>query len=279
MARFDQVTIVGLGLIGGSLGMALRRRRLAKTVVGLSRRAATLRRARERGAVDWGTTDPRRAVRNADLVVLAVPVSLIVPIGKTVARFMRPGSILTDVGSTKAAIVQKLDSLSTHVSFVGGHPIAGSEQQGIDAADGQLFQREVCVLTPTRRTAPGAVRAVTQLWRGLGAQVVIMSPSEHDRQLAATSHLPHLIAYALAKTGVTRVGTPRSFLEMTRIAKSDPDLWDDIFLNNQGALAVAVGRFHRELHALEHLVARGKGRRLRQALRRAKVRRDALESH
>ena len=277
--RFKQVTIVGFGLIGGSLGMALRRRRVARTVVGLSRRASTARRARSAGAIDTGTTDPAAAVRDADLVVLATPVDLIAPTARRLARFMRSGSVLTDVGSTKAAIVRALERrLPRGVSFVGAHPLAGSERQGLDAADGRLVDGAVCILTPTGKTPRHATQAVAQLWRRLGARVVTMSPRDHDRLLAGASHLPHLIAYALANAiAPPATCAPPSFLEMTRIAKSDPELWDDIFLSNRSPLVAAVERFRRELQALETLVARGSRAQLRRALRRAQSKRNALD--
>src|SRR3989338_8321753 len=184
MALFHRVTIIGLGLIGGSLGIAIRRRRLAKTVVGYSRKPATLRVAKGRGAIHTGTTNLRDAVRNADLVVLATPVDLIVPLARQAARYCRRSAILTDVGSTKGHIVQSLErSLPRHVSFVGAHPIAGSEQRGIDAASKDLFRGSMCILTKTPRTNPRALRAVTRLWKPLVGCVMVMSPARHDRLL------------------------------------------------------------------------------------------------
>src|SRR3989338_377922 len=153
MTLFKQVTIVGLGLMGGSLGLAIRRNRLASTVVGLSSHAATLRRAKARGAINSGTTNAKQAVQDADLVVLATPVDTIVPLALRLTTWMRPGSILTDVGSTKATIVNALERrLPRHVAFVGAHPLAGSEQRGIEAAEAWLFDGAVCVLTPTPHT-------------------------------------------------------------------------------------------------------------------------------
>ena len=280
MPRFNRVTIVGLGLIGGSLGMAIRRRHLARTVVGLSRSPSTLRRAKARGAIDRGTTDGARAVRDADLVILATPVDAIVPYGKRLARFMRPGSILTDVGSTKASIVRALDrALTPQVAFVGGHPLAGSEQRGIDAANAELFDQSLCILTPTARTDRQALRAVRRFWAPLVEEVVTMSPGQHDRLLAATSHLPHVLAFCLASAVETAPlsRAPRSFLEMTRIAKSDPDLWDDIFLSNRAALLSASARFERRWRTLRAIMARGDRAALRRFLAEAQSTRHAIE--
>ena len=279
MALFKQVTIVGLGLIGGSLGMAVKRRRIAREVVGLSRHPATLRRAKARRAIDVGTTDPERAVRDADLVILATPVDTIVPYAKRLARSMRPGSVLTDVGSTKARIVTALErSLPKHVAFVGGHPIAGSEQRGIEAAHAALFAGTLCILTPTTRTPRRALERVIRLWKPLTGHVITMSPTQHDRLLAGTSHLPHLLAYGLSLSGdpASLPRTPRSFLDMTRLAKSDPGLWDDIFLTNRAEVLAAMDRFEGRWRTIRRLIARPDRAALRRLLARAKATRDAL---
>ena len=276
---FRQITIVGLGLIGGSLGMALRRRRLARTVVGVSRHPASLRRAKRLGALDRGTPDLARAAAGADVVVLATPVDAIAPFGRRAARSMRPGSVLTDVGSTKAAIVRALErGLPRGVHFVGAHPIAGSERRGIEAADAQLFDGAVCILTPTARTDRRALQAVRRLWAPLAGRVVTMSPDRHDRLLAQLSHLPHLVACSLvgAVTG-SLPRSPQSFLDMTRIAQSDPDLWDDIFLSNRANLLEAMDRFDARWRALRRLLAGSRRLALRRTLARAQSRRHALE--
>ena len=280
MARFNRVTIIGLGLIGGSLGMAIRRRRLARDVVGVSRSRATLRLAKARGAIDWGTTDAQEAVEAADLVILATPVDTIVPQAKRLARLMRKGSILTDVGSVKSAIVRALDQgLPRGVAFVGGHPLAGSEQRGIEAASPTLFDRSVCLLTPTARTVPQALARVRQLWRPIVGQVTLLPPQVHDRLLADTSHLPHLLAFCLAATLKTdRLGRlPQSALDMTRVAKSDPDLWDDIFAGNRTELLAAIRRFERHWYRVRAQLRRGDRSALRRFLADAKSKRDALE--
>lgn len=280
MALFNQVTIVGLGLMGGSLGMAIKRRRLARRVVGLSRHPSTLRRARACGAVDAGTTDLRRAVQDADLVVLATPVGRIVPLARRAARAMRAGSVLTDLGSAKGSIVSRLErALPSRVAWVGGHPLAGSEQHGIEAANADLFDGSVCVLTPTARTPRAALARVSRLWSALGVQVVTMSPSRHDRILAGTSHLPHLVAYALARAISVdpRLRAPRSLLEMTRIAKSSPALWEDVVLANRAQLLAAVRRFDRRWAALRAALVRSDRAALRRFFVRAQACRNALD--
>lgn len=280
MARFNRVTIIGLGLIGGSLGMALKRRRLAKIVVGYSRKRRTLRQAKRRGAIDVGTTNLRTAVREADLIVLATPVDAIVPFAQQAARHCRRGVILTDVGSTKSHVVRLLErSLPRTVLFVGGHPIAGSEQRGVGAARADLFSGSVCVLTPTARTPRRALLDVRRLWTRLGMRVITMSPRDHDQLLAATSHLPHLVAACLSTAHPDRLPTVApSFLDMTRIAKSDPDLWDDIFLTNRRPLLDAIDRFDRQWRTIRSLLARADRPRLLHVLRSANRKRHALDN-
>lgn len=259
--------------------MVIRRRRLAREVVGLSRRPSTLRAARRRGAIDVGTTHLRQAVAEAGLVVLATPVGTIAPLAKQAARFMAQSSILTDVGSSKAAIVRALErTLPRHIPFIGAHPLAGSEQRGIEAARVDLFDGALCVLTATERTNRKALAAVCDLWRRLVLRIIVMEPERHDRLLAAVSHLPHALAFCLVEAtddGAMAVA-PRSFLDATRVAKSDPDLWDDILLSNRQELLTAMERFDRTWRGLRTQLARGNRQALRRLLARAKSKRDAL---
>ena len=293
MARLPRVTIVGLGLIGGSLGLALKRRHLAREVVGVSRRSATLRLAKQRRAIDWGTTDAARAVRKADVVVLATPVGAIVPTAVRLAPFMRRGSILTDVGSTKAAIVRALERrLPDGIAFVGAHPLAGSERRGFAAAQADLFDDSLCILTKTAKTSPTALSRVTRFWAALVSpearggksrrgmrRVVVMAPATHDRVLAQVSHLPHVLAFCLAQAASPRARrlSPRSFLDATRVAKSDPALWRDILLSNQAALLAAMNRFDRGWTTARRLLRRRSPRALQQFLRHGQRLRQRLQ--
>ena len=280
MTIFRRVTIVGLGLIGGSLGMAIKRRRLAGRVVGVSRHAQTLRTARRRRVIDGGTTDLETGVRDAELVVLATPVDTIAPLAERAARAIQAGAILTDVGSTKAALVRRLErSLPGHVRFVGAHPIAGSEQRGVESANAALFDGTLCVLTVTSRTDRSAVQRIGRFWRALGVKVLTMSPQAHDQALAVTSHLPHVVANCLAQTAHARSlpQPPRSLLEMTRIAASDPELWDDIFLSNRHELLAAMRRFERHWARLRDSITRNDRAALLAMLQAAKRRRDGFE--
>ena len=277
MARFRQITIVGLGLIGGSLGLAVRRRHLAGRVVGLSRRAATIRLAKRLGAINTGTTNAQQAVRDADIVIIATPVETIVPQAKRLARWMKPGSVITDVGSTKAGIVKGLGSLPRGIAFVGGHPVGGSEQRGLDAAELDLFEDAFFILTPTTRTPRTAVARVTALWEPLVKRVVVMDPASHDRVMAQTSHLTHAVAFTLSRAGAGADMISPSFLDATRVAKSDPALWDDIFLTNRREILRAIERFEREWRRLKQVLSRADRAGLLKFLARAKQLRDALE--
>ncbi len=275
-----RIVIVGLGLIGGSLGLALKRRRLARRIIGVSHNPATLRRAKRLGAIDAGATALRDAVADADIVVLATPVGRIVPLATQAARFMRPGAVLTDVGSTKATILRTLERrLPRRVAFVGGHPIAGSERRGLSAASATLFDSAICILTPTARTDRRALSRVRALWAPLVDRVVLMRPEQHDRILAELSHLPHLLAYALARTADPRQlpHATRSYLEMTRVAKSDPGLWEHIFLSNRGALLKALDRFTAEMCTVTGAIRSGKAAHLRRLLAAGKAKRDACD--
>jgi prephenate dehydrogenase len=276
---FDQVTIIGVGLIGGSLGLALRRKKLARRVVGVGHRQLSIDRALGMGAIDRGTLDPLEGVKGADLVVLGTAVRLIVEMGKRVAGVLSPGVIVTDVGSTKSEIVHRLEeALPAGVSFVGAHPIAGSEKRGIDAARPDLFQESVCVLTPTARTDPEAMRRVADLWTAVGARVSTLSCEEHDRVLARTSHLPHLAAAAL----VAAIEDPDTrfvgagLRDTTRVAAGDVDVWCDIFMTNREAVLEALSGFTERVSELRRAVEAGDRDKLALLLAAAKSRRDSL---
>ena len=240
---FDTVAIVGVGLIGGSVGLALKKRRLARCVVGIGRRVTSLRQARRMGAVDRCSSDLRRGVADAELTVFCTPVNLIPRQVRLAAAHCPPCAVLTDSGSTKAHIVSGLESGLPHgVIFVGSHPLAGSEKRGVGVARADLFQDRVCVVTPTPNTPVRAQARVEQLWKSLGSRVVTMSPEEHDLALAYTSHLPHLAAAALSIVLPEKYKdvVASGFRDTTRIAASDPTLWTAIFLDNAGPLLEAL---------------------------------------
>ena len=279
MSAFKQVTIVGLGLMGGSLGLALKRRRVAGCVVGLSRSRTTIREALRRRAIDCGTTDAREALAQADLVVLATPVDTLVAQARRLAAFMRRGSVLTDVGSVKGQIVSAIERLlPPGVAFVGSHPLCGSEQQGIRAARADLFDGSVCVVTPTAKTPPAARERVIRFWKPLVGRVRVMDPQTHDRLLAAVSHVPHVLAYGLMQATPPQALAiaPPSFLDATRVAQSDPELWDDILLGNRTAVLSALQRAAFQWDRARRLLLADDRAGLRRWLRQAQRRRRAL---
>ena len=248
---FNKVAIIGLGLMGGSLGLAIKRKKLAASVAGYARRARTRKQALAVGAVDQVFAHPAAAVRNADLVVFCVPVSMIPVLAKVCAPAFSTRTVVTDVGSSKKEIVSRLEALvkSAGARFVGSHPIAGSERQGIGAVSARLYEKAVVILTPTPRTDRGALRKLKAFWTALGARVAVVAPEAHDRMLARTSHLPHLASALLAAT----VGRERperlarfcgpGFMDATRIAEGSPDLWLDIIASNRRAVLSELRAF------------------------------------
>lgn len=275
---FRTVSIIGVGLIGGSLGLALRRRQLARRVVGVGRRQARLDRAVALGAIDEGTVDVAAGVRDAELVVLATPVGAMVALAREAAQAVARGTLLTDVGSTKALLARELDALSAQgFRYVGSHPMAGSERQGVEEAQAGLFEGALCFVTPTRHTEPRALAAVQGLWQAVGARVRVLEPATHDRLLAMASHLPHLVAAALVN-----VMTPEAlacagpgFRDTTRVASGDPLMWADLCLQNRDRLLDALGAMEAQLQTLRRILDDGAHADLRAWLQSAKAVRDS----
>lgn len=280
--HFKQVAIIGAGLIGGSLGMVLRGRRLADSVVGVGRRIENLKAAVELGAIDRYVSDARDGVRDADLVVLATPVDTYERQLRDWGGSLARGAIVTDVGSVKGPLVARAEELVPEgVRFVGAHPIAGKEKTGVTAGSPDLFRGARCVLTPTRRTDPQALLAVRELWEATGAIVLTMDPLVHDRILGAVSHLPHVAAFAL----MTALDEVRAGLapgldllsyaggglrDTTRIAASSPEMWRDIFLWNRDNLLQLIEVYESHLGCLKQLIKEGDGAGIEKALERAR---------
>lgn len=281
MNTWDTVAIVGVGLIGGSIGLGLRGRGLARQVVGIGRRQASLRLAKKLGAVTATTLDLARGVADADLVVVCTPVGRIVDDVRAAANACRPETLITDAGSTKAQIVAELDgALPNDARFLGSHPLAGSEQSGVGASTADLFVNRVVVLTPTKKTKQEDCQTLTRFWSALGAKVTCMSPAAHDKALAATSHLPHLAASALAgTTPIEDLSLAASgWADTTRVAAGDPALWTQIFLSNQAQVLTALGRYEKVLSSFRNAIQRGDAAKLERILAQAKQTRDALGS-
>jgi prephenate dehydrogenase len=279
--HWPTVAIVGVGLIGGSLGRALLKRKLAKRVIGVGRSQASLDAARRTGAVTETALD-LAAVAEADLVVVATGVRSIPRLLDAVDQAVRPGTLVTDAGSTKASIVAGWEKRrkSRRGRFVGSHPLAGSHRRGPEAADAELFTGRVAVVTPATGTPPDDVTAVGEFWSALGATVYVMSPREHDRIVAATSHAPHVMAVAIAAATPTASlpFTAGGWRDTTRIAAGDAELWADILLDNAGPLGTALGRIATAAERILAAVEAGDRRRLITLLSRAKDVRDALGS-
>ena len=282
---FGRITVAGVGLVGGSLALAVRKAGAAAEVVGFGRTARNLEVALERGLVDRVTQDAAEAARDADLIVLATPVGACAALAEKFRAHARPGTILTDVGSVKTAIVAALEARWVGVGpVIGGHPIAGSEESGAGAARADLFRDRRCILTPTPAADPAAVTRVGALWQAVGARVEEMPPAMHDEILARVSHLPHVVAYALVhvvadlQIGGRRVldyaGT--GFRDTTRIAASPADVWRDIALANAGPLRSALAEFRAVLDALERFVAADDGAGLEAELAAARGARQRL---
>lgn len=262
MAAFSRAAIIGVGLIGGSLGMAVRTRRLAREVVGVARVPETLGMAQARGAIDLGTTDPVEGVEDADLVVLATPPELVVPMAQQVIPYLRAGAIVTDVASVKGEIVRgieaALDPGGGGIAFVGGHPMAGNEGRGVSAASPNLFEGAVYIVTRTARTDGEAAERLVALARAVGARPMVMDPDAHDRAVARVSHLPYLLAAALmgAAAEETAAAGP-SFLGATRVAGSPVPMWAQICRLNRQEIVDALRAFRGKLDRLETALADG----------------------
>ncbi len=281
MKTFGNVAIVGVGLIGGSIGMALRKLGLAEKVIGIGHRQVSLRIARRVGAVTNTTIDIAKGVAEADLVVVCTPVGRIIQDVQEAAKHCREGTLLTDAGSTKQTIVEALDGqLPRNCRFLGSHPLAGSEKSGATNAEADLFDARVAILTPTKNTLAEDFDLLEQFWSSLGSVVVQMSADEHDRALSLTSHLPHLAASALAATMPEPLfrlcGT--GMKDSSRLASGDPELWVQILDLNREHVLTALEQFGAKLAAIHGAIRDGKDKELRDILTLAKKNRDALGS-
>jgi prephenate dehydrogenase len=275
---FRRMVVVGVGLIGASLALDARKRGLVEEIVGVGRGEENLKFARRRGIIDRYVTAETDIPEDADLLMMATPAGTTVPLAKAFLPALRPGCIVSDVGSVKAEIVREMEKLlPSAIPFVGGHPIAGREQWGARAARTGLFAQHRCVLTPTKKTDAGALRKVASLWRNVGAKVELMDPETHDRVLGVISHLPHVLVYALVNTLTqTRVRgvdlktyCAGGFKDFTRIASSRPELWRDICLMNRGAVGQSLGEYIKNLEQLKRWIEDGKGKLLEREFARA----------
>lgn len=277
---FEKLVIVGPGLIGGSIGLDSKESGLAGEVIGVGHRRSSLDDALKMGAIDRASLNIEDVAGEGDLIILCTGVGLLPEMAVKAIPLMKPGAILSDVGSTKRVITEKIDEIldRNDISFVGAHPLAGNEKRGIRAARRGLFQGSVCVITPGAHSAPEETERLMSFWRGLGATVCELDPETHDQYLAEVSHLPHLLAAALVDTvseeslGLAATG----FRDVTRIAAGDPHLWVDIFMSNKEAMAGAISGLYEKLADFSSALQKEDRDALLCLLQRAKERRDGM---
>ncbi|EKF17805.1 prephenate/arogenate dehydrogenase family protein [Nitratireductor pacificus] len=286
---FDKVALIGIGLIGSSLAHAIRRAGLAGSVTVSTRSGETLERARVLGLGDRYESDASEAVRDADLVIVSVPVGASGAVASAIAPALKPGAIVTDVGSTKASVIAQMQPhLPESVQFIPGHPIAGTENSGPDAGFAELFDGRWCILTPLEGTDPAALSRLTAFWERCGAMVDTMDPGHHDMVLAIVSHLPHIIAYNIVGTADDLEAVTKSevikysasgFRDFTRLAASDPTMWRDVCLHNSEAILEMLARFSEDLSALQRAIRWGDGDKLFDMFTRTRaIRRSIIEA-
>ncbi|MCH7542983.1 MAG: prephenate/arogenate dehydrogenase family protein [Proteobacteria bacterium] len=286
---FARVALIGLGLIGSSLGRVMKRGSLAGSIAGTARTEATRQKALSLGAIDQAFDDALACVADADLVVICAPLGAYADIAKAMAPGLKPGAIVTDVGSVKQMVIRDLAPLLPDgVHLVPAHPVAGTEHSGPEAGFAELFEGRWCILTPPPGTDDRAVEKVAQLWRGAGSLVDIMDAGHHDKVLAITSHLPHLIAYTIVGTATDLERELQSevikfaaggFRDFTRIAASDPVMWRDVFLANREAVLEMIGRLTEDLAVLQRAIRWGEGEKLEEIFTRTRdIRRSIIDA-
>lgn len=267
MFLFRRMVVAGVGLIGGSLALAARKRGLIEEIIGYGRGEKNLRAAQRKGLIDRYFLDEREIPKGVDLLILATPVQATVTLAASFLPRLEPGCLVSDVGSVKARIVRDMERLlPRRIPFVGAHPIAGGEQWGSQAALPDLFSGHRCILTPTRNTGPGALKKVACFWRRVGAKVEVMDPDLHDRVLAAVSHLPHVLVFtlvnALSRSTVDSVDLKEycggGFRDFTRIASSRPEIWRDICLANRRAIGKSLTDYSKQLERLRKWIRNGR---------------------
>jgi prephenate dehydrogenase len=282
----DHLAVLGVGLIGGSLARALRRAKYCRKVSGFGRSRAHLKKAASLRVIDSFSLDPAEAVAGADMVVLATPLATTEDLCRRMAPGLLPGAVITDVGSAKSGVIDAARAglpRKHFANFVPGHPIAGTEKSGVEASFASLFEDHLVILTPLPETAARARQAVTAMWKAAGARVVNMPAGRHDEILAATSHLPHLLAYALVdclagmqeRAEVFKFAAG-GFADFSRIASSSPEMWHDVCFANREALLRVLDRFDNHLEEIRAAIENGDSARLREIFAQAKQARDAF---
>jgi cyclohexadieny/prephenate dehydrogenase len=282
-----RVAIIGLGLLGGSIGLAIKARGLPIATTGWDRDPSVRERAAQRELVDHVYDTPEAAVADADLVILCVPVGAMGDAARAIAAGLAPHAIISDVGSSKAAVAAALAEALPGACIIPAHPVAGTEQSGPEAGFATLFAGRWCIITPPDGVDPAALEALSEFWTALGSKVELMDAAHHDLVLAVTSHIPHLIAYTIVGTASDLEDVTQSevikysaggFRDFTRIAASDPVMWRDVFLTNKGAVLEMLGRFTEDLTALQRAIRSGDGDTLFDLFTRTRaIRRQVIE--
>jgi cyclohexadieny/prephenate dehydrogenase len=286
---FGKVALIGVGLVGSSLARVLRRDKLVGVIAACARSEATREAVVRLALADEVTADPAEAARDADLVVLCTPLSAYAEIARRIAPALKPGAIVSDVGSVKAAAIRDIaPALPAGVHLVPGHPVAGTEHSGPEAGFAEMFRDRWCILTPLPQGDAASLDRVTEMWQAAGMKVVTMDAEHHDMVLAITSHLPHLIAYTIVGTATDLEETLMSevikfsaggFRDFTRIAASDPVMWRDVFLANREAVLEMLQRFTEDLTALQRAIRWGEGDKLQELFTRTRaIRRSIIEA-
>ncbi|MBU1999366.1 MAG: prephenate dehydrogenase [Candidatus Omnitrophota bacterium] len=275
---FNTIGVVGLGLIGSSLAKRVKTGHIAAKVLGLSRKQETIRYAKSHGIIDNGSTDPG-ILKSCDLVILATPVKTIIHLSENISKIIKPGCIVTDVGSTKLEIVKKLEN--EFPLFIGSHPLAGSEKRGVGNYNQDIFTGSLCILTPTKKTSKQALIRIADFWKQIGTKISYLSPATHDRILASVSHLPHAISFSLINSVPKKYFKfcAGSFKDTTRIAASDSLLWNDIFLTNRKNLLPAITIFENKLANLKKAILANKHVSLNHILIQAQKKRRSLNDY
>ena len=281
---FNRITILGVGLLGASFALALKKNGLCGTVTGFGRNRENLQRAKERNIIDSFETDPVAACRDSDLIMLSAPVGAFAGLAKAIVPALKKGAVLTDVGSVKGVLVREIERLMPKdVHYIGGHPIAGSDRSGIDSANSELFRNARCVITPTENSDPSSLDKIQNLWKALGSEIIILDPEEHDRIYASVSHLPHLIAYAMVNA-VAEMDrsyldfSGKGFMDSTRIACSSEELWNDICLLNSDNIIETLAVFQKTLDMLGQYLKTGDSDSLKAEFRKARILRENIGS-
>ncbi|MDH6234086.1 cyclohexadieny/prephenate dehydrogenase [Mesorhizobium soli] len=286
---FEKIALVGIGLIGSSLARVIRREGLASHIAIATRSPETLKRAEELGLGGSYSTNAAEAVKDADLVIVSVPVGSSGTVAEEIAPALKAGAILTDVGSTKGSVIAQMKPhVPAGVHFIPGHPLAGTEKSGPDAGFAELFENRWCILTPLPDTDPEAVEKLSEFWRRCGSNIDTMDPEHHDMVLAIVSHLPHIIAYNIVGTADDLAAVTKSevikysasgFRDFTRIAASDPTMWRDVCLHNKDAILEMLARFSEDLASLQRAIRWGDGEKLFDLFTRTRaIRRSIIEA-